>query len=107
MRIDASFYFANAEFIKETLRDIREAQGNRLKAVVLEAGSINDLDSTADAVLQEVAEEFLDRGIRLYIANVKGPVREVMHRSGLYQKLGANRFFYTIDAAVRRALAEA
>ena len=61
----------------------------------------------ADAVLQEVAEEFLDRGIRLYIANVKGPVREVMHRSGLYQKLGANRFFYTIDAAVRRALAEA
>jgi len=107
LRIDASFYFANAEFIKETLRDIREAQGNRLKAVVLEAGSINDLDSTADAVLQEVAGEFLDRGIRLYIANVKGPVREVMHRSGLYQKLGANRFFYTIDAAVRRALAEA
>ena len=107
LRIDASFYFANAEFIKETLRDIREAQGNRLKAVVLEAGSINDLDSTADAVLQEVADEFLDRGIRLYIANVKGPVREVMHRSGLYHKLGANRFFYTIDAAVRRALAEA
>ncbi len=106
LRIDASFYFANAEFIKETLRDIREGQGERLKAVVLEAGSINDLDSTADAVLQEVAEEFLDHGIRLYIANVKGPVREVMNRSGLYHKLGANRFFYTIDAAVRRALAE-
>jgi SulP family sulfate permease len=107
LRIDASFYFANAEFIKETLRAIREAQGDRLKAVVLEAGSINDLDSTADAVLQEVAEEFLDRGIRLYIADVKGPVREVMKRSGLYRKLGANRFFYTVEAAVRRALSEA
>jgi sulfate permease, SulP family len=107
LRIDASFYFANAEFIKETLRNIREDQGDRLKAVVLEAGSINDLDSTADAVLQDVAEEFLDRGIRLYIAGVKGPVREVMKRSGLYHKLGANRFFYTVEAAVRRALSEA
>jgi len=106
VRIDASFYFANAEFIKETLRNIRKDQGDRLKAVVLDAGSINDLDSTADAVLQEVAEEFLDRGIGLYIAGVKGPVRDVMKRSGLYHKLGANRFFYTVDAAVRRALAE-
>ncbi len=107
LRVDASFYFANAEFIKETLGAIREAQGDRLKAVVLAAGSINDLDSTADAVLQEVAGEFLERGIRLYIADVKGPVREAMKRSGLYHKLGANRFFYTVEAAVRRALAEA
>ena len=33
---------------------------------------------------------------------MKAPVREVMRRSGLYETLGGDHFFFTIDAAVRR-----
>lgn len=102
LRIDASFYFANTEFLKDKLHEITESSGSSLRAVILDASSINDLDSSADTVLNEVVLDFKRRDITLYIAGVKGPVRDVMTRSGLYSALGAEHFFYTIDAAIKR-----
>lgn len=101
VRIDASFYFANTEFLRKTLRFLSQAD-HQLKAVVLDASAINDLDSSADRALQILVKQFRDRGIDLYIAGIKEPVRDVMQRTGLYETLGANHFFYTIDAAVKR-----
>lgn len=104
LRIDASFYFANCEFIRNKLRDLLATRSPR--AIILEAGAINDLDSSADAALHEIADELDERGVALFVANVKGPVREVMKRSGFYDRLGAGRFFFSIGAAVERAVAE-
>jgi len=103
LRIDASYYFANAEFVKNKLREIRSGMREPLRAVILDAAAINDLDSTADAALHEILNEYEEQGLPIYIANVKGPVRRVMKRSGLYSKLGGNRFFFSIGAAVERA----
>lgn len=102
LRIDASFYFANAEFLKDKLTEVVEGYNYLLQAIILDASSINDLDSSADTALNEIAADLKKRDIALYIAGVKGPVRDVMKRSGLYDALGAERFFFTIDAAVRR-----
>lgn len=101
VRIDASFYFANTEFLRKILRYLSHSNHN-LRAIVLDASSINDLDSSADRALQILVKQFRDRDIELYVAGVKAPVRAVMQRTGLYQTLGANHFFYTIDAAVKR-----
>jgi SulP family sulfate permease len=103
LRIDASYYFANAEFIKNKLREIRSNMREPLRAVILDAAAINDLDSTADAALHEILNEYEEQGLPIYIANVKGPVRRVMKRSGLYSRLGGDRFFFSIGAAVERA----
>lgn len=102
LRIDASFYFANAEFLKNRLGEFRERCGAGLRAIVLDASAINDLDSSADTALHQIARELKQNGIEFYVAGVKGPVRRVMMRSGLYELLGADHFFFTIDAAVRR-----
>jgi SulP family sulfate permease len=104
LRIDASFYFANCEFIRSELREILSFE--RPDAIVLESGAINDLDSSADAALHEIADELEKDDVRLYIANVKEPVRAVMKRSGLYDRVGADHFFFTIGAAVERAVSE-
>jgi SulP family sulfate permease len=104
LRIDASFYFANCEFIRNELREILSFE--RPDAIVLESGAINDLDSSADAALHEIADELEKDDVRLYIANVKEPVRAVMKRSGLYDRVGADHFFFTIGAAVERAVSE-
>lgn len=101
LRIDAAFYFANTEFLKAKIRELHEQNG-KLRALVLDASAINDLDSSADIALHQIARDFKDRGIELYIAGVKSPVRRVIRRSGLYDLLGGDHFFFTIDAAVRR-----
>src|SRR5690606_24709686 len=50
LRIDASFSFANAEYVKDRILDTRRLAPG-VKAVVLDAGSINNLDTTAVAAL--------------------------------------------------------
>ncbi|MEO1034819.1 MAG: sulfate permease [Pseudomonadota bacterium] len=104
LRIDASFYFANTEFVKKKLREVSRSQAFLLKALILDASAVNDLDSSADNALHQIAAELKKQDVDVYIAGVKAPVREVMKRSGLYDELGGDHFFFTIDAAVKRFL---
>jgi SulP family sulfate permease len=103
LRIDAPLYFANVEYVSDRIRRIEETEGGRLRVLVLDASSINDLDSSADRALQELAEDYGRRGVELYIANAKGLVRDVMRRSGLFDRLGPERFFLSTHEAVRYA----
>jgi sulfate permease, SulP family len=102
LRIDASLYFANVVFLKEKIHEICARNEDDLKAIILDASAVNDLDSSADTALHQLSDEFKKKGITFYIAGVKAPVREVMKRSGLYSTLGGDHFFFTIDAAVKR-----
>jgi SulP family sulfate permease len=102
LRIDASLYFANTEFLKSKLREIREQNGTSLQAIILDASAVNDLDSSADTALHQIVADYQKHGIEFFIAGVKGPVRRVMKRSGLYDVLGGDHFFFTIEAAVNR-----
>ncbi|RPH53858.1 MAG: STAS domain-containing protein, partial [Lysobacterales bacterium] len=102
LRIDASLYFANVVFLKEKLHEICDRHRTDLKAIILDASAVNDLDSSADTALHQLSDEFKQKGITFYIAGIKAPVREVMRRSGLYNILGGDHFFFTIDAAVKR-----
>ncbi|MEZ4379784.1 MAG: solute carrier family 26 protein [Nannocystaceae bacterium] len=106
LRIDAQFYFGNVSFLRETLRELEEAADAPLRAVILDASSINNLDSSADAALHQIASEYAERGVRLIFAGVKGPVREVMLRSGFLDRLGGENFFLTDLEAVQSLLGE-
>ena len=100
LRVDASLYFANVEHLKDRLQKL-ERSNKPLQAVIFDASSVNDIDSTADAVLHALARDYKARGIEFYFANVKGPVRDVMKRSGFYQRLGADHFFFNVHDAVQ------
>lgn len=99
VRMDAQFYFGNVSFLRETLRRLESEQTTPLWALVLDATSINQLDSSADAALSELHSEYERRGVVLCIAGAKGPVLDVMRRSGLYEKLGEKRFFFEVADA--------
>ncbi|MCA9699511.1 MAG: sulfate permease, partial [Myxococcales bacterium] len=94
LRIDAQFYFGNVTFLKQTLDSLlreRAEQGEPVFAVVLDAAGVNHLDSSADAALHEILADFAERGITLYVAGPKGPVRDAMQRSGLWERLEGKR----------------
>ncbi len=101
LRIDASFYFANAEFLQRAIAKITETDPPP-RIIVLDASSINDLDSSGDSVFRDIYRDLNRHGIRLYVAGIKSPVRDVLIRSGLYDEIGAEYFFYTVEAAMQR-----
>jgi SulP family sulfate permease len=104
LRVDAEFYFGNVTFLEDTLRDLEERSDAPLRAVVLDASSIDQLDSSAEAALRQVHADYREREIQLYFSGVKGPVRDVMASSGLYDCVGRGNFFFRNEDAVSYAL---
>ena len=106
-RIDASLYFANINYLKDNIfASIRERQ-DRIHTFIFDASSINEIDTSASAVLLEIVDDLAEQKITLYFTNVHGPVRDMMQRSGLYEKLGEDHFFFSKRDAVCAALKSA
>ncbi len=100
-RIDASLYFANVAFLKDIIETNTLNSGKKIKAVIFDASSVNEIDSSADTGLHDIADTLKDRGIELYFTNVKGPVRDMMKKTGFWEKLGKDHFFLSKKAAVK------
>ncbi len=80
LRIDASLYFANLEFVKDWLRaQIARRQG--LEYVVLDLSGVNDMDAVAVTSLDQFMADYRHMGIRFVLAGMKGPVRDLVSRA--------------------------
>lgn len=105
LRLDSHFYFGNVAFLRDALRRYEEERP-RLRAIVLDASGINQLDYSGAVALREIHDEHEARGIALHYAAVKGPVRDVLVRAGLVQHVGEHRFFDRLEDADRHLEAE-
>ena len=106
VRMDSQFYFGNVAFLKDTLAELEARAPEPLRAVVLDASAMNNLDSSAETALREIMEDYQARGILLYLSTVKGPVRDVLDRSGLSERLGPRGNYRAVQDAVDRTLEE-
>ncbi|MCP3937108.1 MAG: solute carrier 26 family protein [Actinomycetia bacterium] len=88
VRVDAALSFVNATQVRRLLRCRAEMLTIEPKALVLDSSGINDIDATGAAMLDEVIEEVEALGVSVHLADVKGPVRDVLHRSGIWAELG-------------------
>ncbi|MGA1344933.1 MAG: SulP family inorganic anion transporter [Ilumatobacteraceae bacterium] len=98
VRIDAALSFVNAQHVKRLLL----AEGSGIGGpgtLVLDCSGINDLDATGADTLAELIDEFADSPIDLHLCDVKGPVRDVLRRAGLWDRLGG-RLHATAHQAV-------
>ena len=103
LRIDAQFYFGNASYLKDFINNHIRISTKPIKSIVIEAAGINQIDSSADAVLHDIVEDLKSKGITFYIASVKYPVLEVMTKSGLREFIGNDKFFLDLHEAVQHA----
>jgi len=103
-RWNAPLFFANAETFRENvLHAIAEAP-TPTKWVVVTAEPITDVDTTAADMLAELDNALHESGMDLFFAEMKGPVKDMLKRYGLFTRLGEENFFPTIEQAVERYL---
>ena len=100
VRFDARLYFANLNFFRDKLRKWITLKGETLEAIILNAESINSLDSSALHFLEELAGELRANNQQLLFSGVKGPVRDNLAKADLIQKIGVNQFFMSVQEAV-------
>ncbi len=102
-RFDAPLFFANVDRFREILMEYINARKTTLKAIIIDMESINTIDTSALNVFADTVEEINQANILFLLAEVKGPVRDKFHLSGLTRKLGEKNFFVTIEDALEFA----
>lgn len=100
LRFDAQLFYANASYFRDQLEQMMDKKGNILKLIVLDAESINRVDSTGIEMLKERIRFCQKKGILFYFAGVKGPVRDDLFRSGILEIIDINHFFMLANQAV-------
>ena len=103
VRIDSQFFFGNVSFLKDKLTELEQQMEEPLQAVIIDASSVNQLDSSAELALHQILEDYQERGIEMYFAKVKGPVKDVMRASKFFEDLGEEHFTYRVHQAVEKA----
>ncbi len=100
MRFDAQLYFANVNYFRDAIDELVSKKGEQLRAIVINAESINNLDSSGVHALEEIIDQYRDLGIQMYFVSVKGPVRDAMAKAHLIEKIGEHHFFMSNQQAV-------
>jgi SulP family sulfate permease len=99
-RFDAQLFYANASYFIETLELMVEEKGPRLKLIVLDAESINRVDSTGVEMLKERIRFYHKKNILFYFAGVKGPVRDHLFRGKILEIITLDHFYMRVNGAV-------
>ena len=99
LRFDASFFYGNVAFVKATINRALDERPD-VHDVVIDAGGMNRLDSSALSALAEILDELDARGVSLSLAAVKGPVRDALAKAGLDDRLGDRAQYLSVHDAV-------
>jgi len=99
LRFDAQLYFGNTAFFKsEVLRRIKKR--DHTKAFILNAESINYIDSTAALGLIQIIKEVQSMDVRFIIAGAIGPTRDIIFKSDIIKQLGKENLYTNTARAV-------
>lgn len=100
VRVEGRVFFANAQRIGDKMWPLVEQA--KPSVIVIDCSAIIDIEYTALKMLAE-AEERLERdGVTLWLAALNPNVFTAVSRSKLGEKLGRERMFFNLQAAVER-----
>jgi SulP family sulfate permease len=100
LRVDGELFFANARWFRETVRSLVRGQTPPVREILIHAGAVPHLDTSAAAMLRELVAELGDSDVELDFARVTTPLYEDFERNGIVALVGDDRFHETVAAGV-------
>ncbi len=101
IRFDGPLFFANASYLEDQVTSIMRAMPD-LKHIHISASGINDMDASGEEALSLLVERIRSRGCGISFSGVKERVLGVMKRTHLYEKIGEENIFSTLEGAIQR-----
>ena len=100
VRLEAPLFYANATLVRDRIKYLVGAAEPLPTTVIIDVGANPDLDITSTDMLGELADALHAAGIGLALADACQPVLDMLHRSGLAEKLGDHGVYLTVDLGV-------
>jgi SulP family sulfate permease len=97
LRVDAGLFFGNVEAVNARVEE-ELALHPGARELVLVLSAVNAIDTSALFGLLDLNTELGRRGVRLHLAEVKGPVMDRLKQSILLQRLSGRVFLSTANA---------
>lgn len=97
IRIDESLFFGNVHAVQDFIESAVQEQV-AVKDVILMFSAVNHVDLTAQDMLLTLNQLLAKDHIILHLAEVKGPVMDVLRSSALIEQLSGQVFLSTQDA---------
>lgn len=102
VRIDENIYFANTPRVETELHSL--VLDSTITDVVLIFSGVAYVDTSGLEMLETIEQELSSSGVRLHLAEVKGPVLDRLGGTTLYQRLGEERVYLSTEKAVEKLL---
>jgi MFS superfamily sulfate permease-like transporter len=98
LRPEGAIFFANAPRLGQKIREFIAQFTPRV--LVLDLSAVPDIEYTALMMLTEGEEAIREAGTMIELVAMNPRVLEVIQRSSLWERLGRERTFFTLDQAV-------
>ena len=102
-RFGADLFYANERRFADELRGLADQAGPDLRALVVDASAIADLDYSAARMLLALIAELRSRGIALVFGRAAPGLRADMQRHGIIAALGPQHLHASLHAALADA----
>jgi SulP family sulfate permease len=99
-RFGSPLYFANANLFMEQVEKLVTQGPAPIKAFVLDAEAMSDIDTTGAEVLHQVLSLLANRGVTFAVARANPRLPHLLRRYRLLESIGENRLYPTNRRAV-------
>ena len=99
IRFEGTLFFANASYLEDVINK-RMSEKKDLKHIIIAANGINDMDASGEEVLSLVINIVRSAGMDISFSGVNESVMKVLKRTHLYEEIGADHIYPTMERAI-------
>jgi sulfate permease, SulP family len=99
VRFDGPLFFANASYLEDQIRHRRQIK-KQLKHIIIAAEGINDMDASGQETLALIVGRVRSAGMDISLSGVHEAVMQVLKRTHLYARIGADHFYPSMKMAI-------
>jgi MFS superfamily sulfate permease-like transporter len=99
IRFDGPLFYANAGYLEEQISELTRAMPD-LRHILIVCNGINDMDASGEEMLSLIVDRVRSAGYDISFSGINENVYAVMKRTHLYERIGKENIFPTMQKAV-------
>lgn len=99
-RFAGSIFFENADYFKSRVVEVIASAKDPVTCIIIDAGSINDIDYTAAETLKHIVQKLASDDIRFVLAHVPPELQLLLQKYGLTDIIGKHNIYASLEEAV-------